>query len=285
MPNVIQAIFLGFIQGLTEFIPVSSSGHLDILPRLFGWESPNTTFILFLHLGTLISLVVYFRYRLWEYVKSIIIWVRAKGKTKGEDRENMRLISKILLATIPAGLIGLILEDTIEKFYTTQTESNMAPVVTLTAMMVMGFMFVISPKLFTGKKHNLDKLSYRSAIAIGFAQAAALLRGVSRSGITIFVGQGLGLSRVAAAEFSFLLSIPIITATSLLGIYQLLQLPPELIMDQLQINIIGAIAAMVSGFIAIKFMLSYLQDRNLSGFGWYRIIFAAVSLFLLLIAK
>lgn len=280
--TLLQAAFLGIVQGLTEFIPVSSSGHLQIIPDLFGWKSPSTTFILLAHIGTLLALLIYFRQDLWQFALSLWRFARSQGKVKHGDRQNLSVIVKVVLATIPAGLFGLLLEQRIDSFYTDATTFPIPSVITATAMLVLGIVFLFAEKLFTGKKGDLNKLSLPGAILIGIMQVLALLRGVSRSGITILTGLGVGLTREGAARFSFLMSIPIMTATSLFAILDVLKSSEGLGNQDLVTGVVALITSFIFGFIAIKFLLSYLQRNSLAVFGWYRIAFAVIVLIIFL---
>lgn len=280
--TLLQSAFLGVVQGLTEFIPVSSSGHLQIIPDLFGWESPSTTFILLAHIGTLLALLIYFRQDIWQFMLSIWRFITQKGKVKHNDQSNLSLIVKVILATIPAGLLGLVLEQRIESFYTDSGAFPIPSVITALAMLALGIFFLFAERFFTGKKGDLNKLSFRNAIIIGFMQVLALLRGVSRSGITILTGQGVGLTREAAARFSFLMSIPIMLATSTFAILDVIKSPEGLANQDLATGVVALVTAFISGFAAIKFLLSYLQKNSLSAFGWYRIIFAVIVLIIFL---
>lgn len=279
---LLQSTFLGIVQGLTEFIPVSSSGHLQIIPDLFGWKNPSTTFILLAHIGTLLALLIYFRQDLWSFAVSIWKFIRNKGKVKHADQQNLNLIMKVILATIPAGLLGLLLEERIDAFYTDSGAFPIPSVITAIAMLVLGIFFLFSEKIFTGRKGDLNKLSFPKAFVIGCLQVLAFLRGTSRSGITILTGEGVGLTRQAAARFSFLVSIPIMAATSLFAILDVVKSPEGLANNDLVTGVVALITAFIAGFIAIKFLLSYLQRNSLSVFGWYRIIFAVIVLIIFL---
>ncbi|MBL8014859.1 MAG: undecaprenyl-diphosphate phosphatase [Candidatus Doudnabacteria bacterium] len=274
--DIAQAIALGVVQGLTEFIPVSSSGHLQLIPDLFGWQSPGTTFILFTHIGTLLALLIFFRKDLWQYAKALF----TLGKGSEENKQDFHLIFKIVLATIPAGVVGLLLESKIDAFYTDQTIFPIPALITAILMGVVGILFILADRWHRSHKRQLPQTRWVDAITIGLSQIFALIRGISRSGVTILTGQSLGLSRVAAAKFSFLMSIPILTATSVLAVYDLLKsevLSQELILA----NILGMLAAFISGWWAIRFLLGYLQKHGLSSFGWYRVIVSIVVILII----
>jgi len=279
--NTLQAIALGIVQGFTEFIPVSSSGHLQLIPQIFGWEHPSTTFILFLHLGTLLALVLYFRERIWRYLRVFFTWVKNKGRLEMHaQRADMHVIWRVIIAVIPAAVLGIIFDKVIGGFYD-NPDNTLPTIVTICAMAMFGVIFLFADKLFTGKKVSTEKLSIFKVLVIGFSQALAFVRGVSRSGITLISGQAVGLNRVDAAEFSFLISIPIITGTSLLAIKDFLELPGEQMQSELLPSILGMLAAFIAGYFAIRFLLDYLKHKGLALFGWYRIIFAIICVMLL----
>ncbi len=280
--NLVQSVILGIIQGLTEFIPVSSSGHLWLIPKVFGWENPSTSYILFLQLGTLLALLIYYRKLIIDYAKSLIRYLQNKSHVQKEDRINIKVIINIILATIPAGVIGVLLDSRIEQLYDNKDNERIAILATVGALIFIGLLFIFSNRIFRTKKYDLEKLTIKNAIIIGFAQSLALMRGVSRSGITLLSGQALGLKRFSAAEFSFLMSIPIITASSLFGVYNFLKMPQAQMQQELVPAIIGMLAAFISGFIAIKFLLNFLKTNSLVSFGVYRIIFALIIAAILL---
>ena len=270
----LESIFLGILQGLTEFIPVSSSGHLEIIPTVFGLTEPSTIFILFAHLGTLLALLVFFRKRVLRLIIAGIHFIL--GKRDKEYKDDQRLLFNILIAAIPAGLLGFLLKDVIASIYDGPEHLDLSVALTLGAMALLGVIFILSPRFLTRKKHDLSKLSSKNAFVIGATQALAFIRGTSRSGITLITGQLMGLDRVSSAEFSFFISIPVITATSLYGIYELIQLPSEQINTELMPALLALVAAFVSGLLAIRFLLGYLKKHGLAVFGWYRIIFALI---------
>ncbi len=274
--DIFQSIILGIVQGLTEFIPVSSSGHLELLPKVLSFNEPSTEYIIFLHFGTLVALVIYFRKKILSLIKSSINYL--KGNRDSIVKSDINLIKLLVIATIPAGIIGLILENTIENFYDSSANSTVAALLTIIPLIVVGVFFLFTDKLFKNSTKDLESLNVNKSLTIGFAQALALIRGVSRSGITLISGQALGLSRVAAAEFGFLMSIPIVTATSLLSIYTIISGKLELSSNDTLIYIVGFLSAFISGFLAIKFLLSFLKKNGLRVFGIYRIIIGLILL-------
>lgn len=269
----LQAIILGLVQGLTEFIPVSSSGHLLFLERLFGWDTGDLAFDVALHLGTLIALLCFFRKDWVVIIHSF--WLRAVRRIPYEkqpaEARSGRLFVPIMVATIPAAVIGGLFNDRIEAM---RTEAWMLPAVAGT-LTVVAVVMLVAERL--GRQNRgIDSMNYADHISIGCAQALALFAGVSRSGITISTGLFRGIDRAAAARFSFLLSTPIILAAGLKSILDLRKTGiPE---GEGIIFAVGFIAAAVSGYLAIRFLMSYLQRGSLKVFAIYRFALAAAIL-------
>lgn len=278
--NLLQAVFLGVVQGLTEFIPVSSSAHVTIVPQLFGWANPSTNFVLFVHFGTLVSLLIYFRRKIWNYIKTAIAVVTDRKNLSDRQKVDLRIITAVVIAAIPAGIAGLLLQDVIEQFYDSGDFQGISNVSILIAMAAVGLLFVFNDQLFTGKKKSMEKLNIWQALVIGASQAVAFVRGISRSGITLLSGQMMGLNKVSAAEFSFLISIPILIGTSALGVYDLAS-EPNVTQDDIAIMAAGFLSAAISGYFAVRFMLEYLKNNSLRVFGIYRIVFAITVLLIL----
>lgn len=262
--STIDAIILGLIQGLTEFIPVSSSGHLLLAQQLLS-GGVDHLFIQALDFGTTAALVIYFWPRLTDLYRRV---------TKQRD---YRLARNILITSIPAGLLGLALADYIQT-----SALLLSPYVTVTMLALVGALMVATDYLprKTGVSTGTD-LSPRRALFIGVAQSFALIPGVSRSGSTIVASRVMGLCPRAAAEYSFMVSIPI-----MLGLIAKLLIKPAdraYLGANLDVVIIANIAAFVAAIAAIHFLLSYLGKHGLRAFGYYRIALAAVVLTILLV--
>jgi undecaprenyl-diphosphatase len=282
--TVIQAIILGIIQGLTEFIPVSSSGHVYTLPNLFGWSTSGvdfSSFIAFIHIGTLASLLFFFRRKLWRYAEILFIYAREKGRLNTKEHKDFISLRNIAISVIPAAVLGLILSDTLDAFYNSRSAKEAAILVAV-PMIVVGLLFLIEERILKGTK-NAHQIGIFTSVLIGFSQALAFIRGVSRSGITLLSGQLFGLNRVSAAEFSFLMGVPIIGAAALKALYDVVT-ENTITSDNAAIYIVGAITSFIAGNFAIKFMLNYLQTKNLKFFGIYRLIFGAVLILSSLVA-
>ena len=258
-----QALILGLVQGFTEFLPISSSGHLVLMHRALGVTESGLTFDVALHFGTLLALVIFF----WrELVVLAIALVRKTGQT--------RLAWLIVAATIPAAVIGFLLESAAES-------SFRSPLLVSVNLAGFGFVMLAAEKYAGRIKHRtkLEDTSKAQAITMGFAQAAAVVPGISRSGSTITAGLFTGMDRVAATRFSFLLGVPIIAGA--VAKVMLKQTAFTEIKGELGIFMIGVLTAFVTGLIAIKFLLSYLSKHSLAVFAYYRIILAVLVLLII----
>ena len=307
--EIFQSIILGVIQGITEFLPISSSGHLVLIPHIFGWQDQGLAFDVALHWGTLIAVLIYFRKDWMEIFKksyllgkiisikylvlsikqnSLRRWLHSpdravepiaqNGSTglppQWSQRINTQYLKKdllfiIIIATIPGVIAGLLL-------------NNYAETVFRDPLIIAGTLFFGAILLFysdkTGaKKTDLTDLTLKTGIMIGLFQALAIIPGVSRSGITITIALLFGLKRTSAARFSFLLSTPIILGA---GIKEF----PSLVESGLDINIlVGVLAAAISGYLAIKYMIKHLEKRSYNIFVGYRVLLAIIIVFVILV--
>lgn len=262
--DLLSASILGFVQGLTEFIPVSSSGHLVLLQQVLTGASDHR-FLEFINIGTFLALVVYFRVKIAVIVKDVFV------------HKNYSLARNIIITSVPAGIIGFVLSDFISNnpFFG-------SVVVVLSALAVVGALMVMIeyvPRLSPLKSGAT--LTWRRALGIGVAQVGALIPGVSRSGSTMIAGRIAGLSSAQAAEYSFLASLPIMFAVTL----QLCIKPSDraYFVEHLPGLLVGNLVAFVTGMIAIGFLLRYLANHDMRLFGWYRIGLVAVVVVVLLV--
>jgi len=261
--NYIISIFFGIIQGITEFLPVSSSGHLIIFHEIFKLPVENEmAFDVALHFATLLAVIFFFRKDLFQLIKS---WLRSLA---GKKDEYSKISWFIILGTIPAAIVGWFFDDTIENFLR-------SPFVVIIMLVIIGAFFIIFEKISKFKKDITD-MSWKDSVVIGLAQAVALIPGTSRSGITIIAGIGSGLKREAALRFSFLLSIPIIFGA-------VIKKTPQIISDNLSVNdysilLIAFLSAFVSGILAIKYFLLFSRKHSLNVFAVYRFVLAGVLL-------
>jgi undecaprenyl-diphosphatase len=255
--SIFEAIILGLVQGLTEFIPVSSSGHLLIVHEIFGSSDNSLAFDVALHVGTLAALLVYFRDDLLRLAKNL-----------AKDNADGKLAKLLIVATIPAAAAGLLLADYID-------DNLRNPTVVAITLTSVGVLMLIAESKY--KQPTSKAVSTKQGMTVGFMQMLALIPGVSRSGITMTSGMFAGMTRLDAARFSFLLAIPII-AGSAAGV--LLKDGGDISTESWQLAV-GVVTAFISGLIAIKFLLGIIGKSGLKPFAYYRIALAAVVLMFL----
>jgi len=252
--TTLQALFLGILQGLGEFLPISSSAHLALAPWVFGWHDPGLSFDVALHAGTLAALLWYFRAEWVRLLSSTLAIIRTRSIAGPSER---RLVY-IMVATIPGGIAGLLLEHKAEAAFR-------APTLIAIALIVMGVLLWLVDR-YAASRRTVSDITLRDSIAIGIAQAFAIIPGISRSGSTITAGRSLGLDRESAAVFSFLMSMPIIAAAALLKL-------PHLFREGLTAPlIVGMVSSAVSGVVAIAIVLRYVRTRSYGVFALYRCI-------------
>jgi len=274
--NILEAIILGIIQGITEFLPISSTGHLTVagkLMNLISSETPErwTSFIAVIQLGTLISILIYFWKDLWNITNDFLIENLMERKKFSEQNQNSRTGWLIIIGTIPVVVAGLLFKDLIESALTKNLYVISGSLIGLA--IVLG----IAEKTARFKKEMKD-ITIRDSFLMGIAQALALIPGSSRSGTTITGGLFVGLTRETAARFSFLLSVPAILASGLLQFYEAL----EYIDSSMAINlIIATIVSGISGYAAIDFLLKYLRKNTTFIFIYYRIALGIAIIVLL----
>ncbi len=267
METLVQAAVIGVVQGLTEFLPISSSAHLIVLPRLLGWNDPflnSAEFDVMLHLGTLAALLVYF----WRDLTRLLVAGLASIRDRriGDDPER-RLAWLLLVSVIPAALLGVALEEFFDTFFR-------QALVTVAVLVAAGAVLLFLGERFARQERGLDRLRSSDAVAIGIAQALALFPGISRSGVTIAAGLFLGLERAAAARFAFLMGTPIIAGA---GLWKLRALAAgEAVPFDPAVLAAGMIAATVSGLLAIGLLLRYLRRHTTAVFIGYRVVFAVL---------
>lgn len=274
--NIIEAILLGLLQGLTEFLPISSTGHLTVAGKLFGLVSESspekwTAFVAVVQLGTLIAVLIYFWFDIWDIVVAFFkenLISRSKYSTQSL---NSKLGWLIIIGTIPVVIIGLLFQDVIEGALTKNLE------VIAASLIVLAIILALAEKTSRFKK-ELKDLTWFDALMIGIAQTMALIPGSSRSGTTITAGLFMGLKRETAARFSFLLSIPAVFASGILEFYQSLE---YLDFSGILNIVIATIAAAISGYISIEFLLRFLRKNSTMVFVAYRIVIG-ITIFILI---
>jgi undecaprenyl-diphosphatase len=251
--NLLQSIILGAVQGLTEFLPVSSTAHLIIIPKLLGWEDPGLTFDVALHLGTLVALLVYFRAEWIRLITSGVAYISGRSKDP--------LFFYIIVATIPGGLAGLLFEK--------RADRDLRDLRIVAAALVLLALVLVIAELKGRKRKDLSQISLSDAIVVGSAQALAIVPGVSRSGVTITAGLFRQMKREAAARFSFFLSTPLIAGAA---VKKMLDVAKEgLPSSEVAPFITGIVVSAIVGYAAIKILLRYLQSHSTFVFVYYRI--------------
>ncbi len=253
--SLFQAVILGLVQGLGEFLPISSSAHLVLVPWLFKWTDPGLTFDVALHAGTLLAVVLYF----WKDWAKLI----SKGFTDLRHPDG-KLFWYLAMASLPGALIGFLLEKKAETVFR-------SPLLIAVMLIAMGLVLWWSDR--KGRKETeLGGITLKTSLLIGFSQALAIVPGVSRSGITMAAGMGLGLTRKSAARFSFLLSTPIVLGAALVKLPRIMAHP-----EMITVNFIsGMLVAFISGLLSIGILLKYVQTRDFMPFVWYRLLLGAV---------
>lgn len=257
--TVLHALILGIVQGLGEFLPISSSAHLVLIPWLFGWEDPGLTFDVALHMGTLLAVVLYF----WKD------WVRlVKAALRSQASDDKRIFWYLVVATIPGGLFGLALEKKAETTFR-------APLLIGIMMIAMGILLYLADRKPQLRKMNT--MTMADSIWIGLSQALAIIPGVSRSGSTMTTARFLNVTREDAARFSFLMSTPIILGAGVLKLRHLTMASINLPFS------VGVISAFVVGILSISFLLRYLKTSNFGLFVGYRFIIGFIVIGLVLV--
>lgn len=267
MPLVLQALVIGILQGLTEFLPVSSSAHLIVVPEFLGWKDPflnSAAFDVMLHAGTLAALLIYF----WrDLVRLLVAWIGSIRERRIGADPDRRLAWLILVTMIPGALLGVALESFFDTFFREH-------IILVAVFLVLGAAILWLAEQLAFLQRGLDNVNIRDAIVIGVAQAFALFPGFSRSGMTIAAGLYTGLTREAAARFSFLMGTPIIAGAAAWKARELLQSGlPSADVPALGVGMLGAA---VAGLLAIAFLLDYLRRRTTAPFIAERLVMAAL---------
>lgn len=251
--TLLQSILLGIIQGLTEFIPISSSGHLVIIPYLFGWEIPEQAAFIFdvlVQVATLLAIITYFWGDLIRIIAAMIQGLKTREAMKNPDSRTGWFL---ILATIPAGVLGFLLQDAVALAFTSIIATGIA-------LLLTAILLIIAERV--GKRNrDIEQLTWIDAIWIGFFQVLAIFPGLSRSGATIAGGMTRDLRRPASARFAFLMSLPIMLAAGVLATFDLLQV--ENLTSLLPVYIPGFITAAIVGYIAIRWLITYLNRHSL----------------------
>jgi undecaprenyl-diphosphatase len=267
--NLLEAIVLGIVQGLTEFLPISSSAHQRIVPALLGWGDPGAAFTAVTQLGTEAAVLIFFRRDLWAIATT---WLRSLRDPALRSDPNARLGWYLIVATIPIGILGLTFEDRIEN-----GARNLWLVGT--TLIVFGIVLGVADRIGRHQR-TIDELSTRDGIAIGLAQSLALIPGVSRSGATMSAGLLLGLGRPAAAKFGFLLAIPAVVASGLFQLEGIIS-GEEGGDEPIGYVLVATLISFIVGYAAIAWFLRYLAHHSVRLFVGYRIALGALVLVLM----
>lgn len=263
--SIIEAIIIGFIQGATEFLPVSSSGHLVLLPEIFRMPNPDLTLIGLVHAGTLLAVLIYFRQDLWRIITAVLHDLAQRQPLASSDA---RLGWYIVVGSIPVALIGLPLESFFEEVFS-------SPRAAAGFLLVTAVLLVLGERMLSGKK-DLAQMTWTDAIVIGLFQVMALFPGVSRSGSTIVGGLSRGLDRPTAARYSFLLGIPAILGAGLQAILKIFTATNNEFATS--VYIVAFIAAGVTGYACIHWLLTWVKTHTLYGFAAYVTLLSVVFL-------
>jgi undecaprenyl-diphosphatase len=259
--SIFEAIVLGLAQGLTEFLPISSSGHLRFVPAFFGWEDPGAYFTATVQLGTMAAVVIYFWHDLWRIART---WVASLTRRERRGELDARMGWYLVIATIPISVFGLAFKDQIE-------EGARNLYLIGATLIILGILLGVIDHI-AKRERDVEKVNRTDAIWVGFAQALALIPGVSRSGATITAGLLLGLTRQAAARFSFLMSVP---AVVLSGLYGLTELVGAGDVDTTGL-VVATVVAFISGYASIAFLLRWLTSHSMMIFVVYRVVVGAL---------
>jgi undecaprenyl-diphosphatase len=257
--TIFHAILLGLVQGLGEFLPISSSAHLILVPWLFNFPDPGLTFDVALHFGTLMAIVLYF-WRDWLEILRVTFFPKAEKYKLATTNYSSSLFWLLIIATIPGAIFGLLLESKAETVFRN-------PLLIAGTLSVMGLILYLADRYAKHKK-NIDEITKKDSVLIGLSQAFALIPGVSRSGATITTGLFLGLSRESAARFSFLMSAPIIFGATILKLKRLTEAGST--------EIIAILVAAISGYFAIAWMMKFISRVSYKVFFWYRLALAVL---------
>lgn len=264
--SVWTAVLLGILQGVTEFLPISSSGHLVIVPYLLGWQNPGLALDTMLHMGTLVAIFVYFWEDLWRLIRAALQSMQRRSLVDPDAR----LAWMLVIATVPGAVLGFFLEDVFEQLF--QLPHTAARFLLVTALLL-----VLSERIGS-RLRSMTSLSWVEALLIGLAQSAAIAPGLSRSGATIAAGQLLGLRREDAARFSFLLAIPITLGAGVLQTVKLVMGWGEIVNVDVALILAGMAAAAVSGYLTISALLAFIKRRSLIPFAVYCVILSVLVL-------
>ena len=260
--DILQSIILGIVQGLGEFLPISSTAHLVLVPYFFNWSDPGLAFDVALHVGTLVAVVAFFWKDWIDIFKSASNDALHTKYQILNTKYPAKLLWLLVVASVPGAIFGFLFDDYAEHIFRN-------PLLIAFTLAIVGLILYLVDRYATHKK-DIEHISTKDAVLIGISQAVAIIPGVSRSGATMTTGLALGLSREQAARFSFLLSTPIIFGAAIFKL-------PELLKAGITVPIlVGILVAAISGYLAIKYMLKFIQKVGYAPFFWYRLALAGL---------
>lgn len=266
MVDFLQAVVLGILQGLTEFLPISSSAHLRIFPELFGWGDPGAAFTAVVQIGTELAVLLYFRKDIWRIAST---WLRSLFQPEYRGHLDARMGWFIIVGSVPIVVLGIALKDVIEQEFRSLWIIG-------TMLIVMGIVLGVADRV-GGLEKSLKQLTLRDAVLMGFAQALALIPGVSRSGATLSMGRFLGYDRATATRYAFLLAIPAVIGA---GLFQLPEIPDGDNLYGWGPTIVATVVSFLVGYAAIAWLLRYVTTHSYTPFVVYRILLGALTLVL-----
>lgn len=264
MWDLLKAVVLGTLQGLTEFLPISSSAHLRIFPELFGWGDPGAAFTAVVQIGTELAVLIYFRADIWRIAST---WFRSLVQAEYRGHFDARMGWFIIIGSIPIGVLGVTFKDTIENDFRNLWLIG-------TTLIVLGVVLGLADRWGQNSK-SIRKLDMRGAVLMGLAQAAALVPGVSRSGATISMGRALGFERAAATRYAFLLAIPAVVAA---GLFELPEIPHGHNSFGWGPTLVATVVSFVVGYAAIAWLLRYVATHSYLPFVVYRVLLGGATL-------
>jgi undecaprenyl-diphosphatase len=255
--DLLKAVFLGTLQGLTEFLPISSSAHLRIFPEFFGWEDPGAAFTAVIQIGTELAVLIYFRKDIWRIGSA---WVQSLYRPEFRGQIDARMGWYLIVGSLPIVILGITLKDVIERDFRNLWVIG-------TTLIVLGLILGIADRISSNDR-TVREIGLKQAILMGLAQALALIPGVSRSGATISMGRFLGFERAAATRFAILLAIPAVVGA---GLYELKEIPHGENAYSWGPTVVATIVAFVVGYASIAWLLRYVTTKSYLPFVLYRI--------------
>lgn len=267
MIDLLKAVFLGTLQGLTEFLPISSSAHLRIFPEILGWSDPGAAFTAVIQIGTELAVLIYFRHDIRRIATA---WLGSLFRPELRGRTDARMGWYIIVGSLPIVVLGILLKDVIERDFRNLWVIG-------TALVVLGLILGVADR-FSRDDRSLRELGLKQAVLMGLAQAAALIPGVSRSGATISMGRFLGFDREAATRFAFLLAIPAVVGA---GVFELKEIPHGENAYSWGPTLLATVVAFVVGYASIAWLLRYVTTKSYLPFVLYRVGLGGLVLALL----